>query len=63
MSRYNISCFADLRVFKTRVEYGFLLNPPVEFTVNSTEQKTGVFCSIDAQEFHLWSGEKLYLNR
>jgi hypothetical protein len=32
------------RIFKTREEYGFLLNPPVEGTVNSMEQKTQAFC-------------------
>jgi hypothetical protein len=30
------------RTFKTREEYGFFLNPPVEGTVNSMEQKTRV---------------------
>jgi hypothetical protein len=37
------------------VEYGFLENPPVERAVNSMEQKTWVFCQVDAQEFHLRS--------
>ncbi len=51
----SFSCFADffVRIFKTREEYGFLLNPPVEGTVNSMEQKTLVFCKLDVQEFHL----------
>jgi hypothetical protein len=31
-------------IIKTRVEYGFLQNSPLEETVNSTEQKTQVFC-------------------
>jgi hypothetical protein len=30
------------------------VNPPVEGTVNSMEQKTRVFCQIDVQQFHLW---------
>jgi hypothetical protein len=30
------------------------LSREVEGTVNSMEQKTGVFCLIDVQEFHLW---------
>jgi hypothetical protein len=38
--------------FKTREEYGFLENTPVEGTVNSMEQKTRVFVK-DVQEFHL----------
>jgi hypothetical protein len=65
MSRLKFSCFADffVRIFKTREESGFLKNPPVELTVNSMEQKTRVFCLIYVQEFHLWSGKKLYLNR
>jgi hypothetical protein len=48
MNRLEFSCFADFFVciFKTRVEYGFLKNPPVEGTVNSIEQKTRVFCQI-----------------
>ncbi len=29
------------------------LNPPVEGTVNSMEQKSRVFCLNDVQEFHL----------
>jgi hypothetical protein len=33
-----------VRIFKTREEYGFLKNPSVDGTVNSMEQKTGVFC-------------------
>ncbi len=41
-------------IFKTRVEYRDLLNPPVEETVNSMEQKTRVIFQIDVQEFHLW---------
>ncbi len=47
MNRLKFSCFADFFVckFKTRVEYGFFKNPPVEGTVNSIEQKTRVFFS------------------
>jgi hypothetical protein len=33
--------------FKTRVEYGFLYNPPIEEAVNSMEQ-----IQIHVQEFH-----------
>jgi hypothetical protein len=33
-----------IRIFKTRQEYGFLQNPPVEGTVNSMEHKTKIFC-------------------
>jgi hypothetical protein len=33
-----------VRIFKTREENGFFLNPPVEGTLNSKEQKTRVFC-------------------
>ncbi len=42
MNRLEFSCFADIfvRIFKTRVEHGFLQNLPVEGTVISTEQKT-----------------------
>jgi hypothetical protein len=56
MNRLEFSCFADffVRIFKTKEEYGFLYNPPVERTLNSMEQKTRVFCSTDVQEFHLW---------
>jgi hypothetical protein len=52
MNRLEFSCFTDFFVciFKTRVEYGFLQNPPEERTVNSIEQKTGVCCQIDVQE-------------
>ncbi len=45
-TRLEVSCFADfcVEIFKTREEYDFLWNPPVEGTVNGTEQKTWVFC-------------------
>jgi hypothetical protein len=60
MKRLEFS-FADFIVwsFKTSVEYGFLYNPPVEWNVNSMEQKTRVFCQIYVQEFYLksFSGE------
>jgi hypothetical protein len=42
MNRLEFSCFEEFfeGIFKTRVEYGFLSNPPVEGTVNSIEEKT-----------------------
>ncbi len=45
MSGLEFSYFSDflLRIFKTREEYGFLKNPPVEGIVNSMEQKSPVF--------------------
>jgi hypothetical protein len=42
------------KILKTREEYGFLLSPPEEGTVNSKEQKTRFFCQNDVQELHLW---------
>jgi hypothetical protein len=38
----RVFIFADffVRIFKTKEEYGFLQNPPVEGTVNSMEQKS-----------------------
>jgi hypothetical protein len=43
--KLEFSCFADffVRILKTRVEYGFLYNPPVEGTVNSMEQRLECF--------------------
>ncbi len=40
MNRLEISYFADffLRIFKNKEKYSFLLNPPVEGTVNSMAQ-------------------------
>jgi hypothetical protein len=48
MHRLELSCIVDFFVciFKTRVEYGFLLNPPVAGTVNSVEEKTRVFFKL-----------------
>ncbi len=40
-------------IFQSKEKYCFLSNSPVDGTVNSTKQKTRVFCQIDAQEFHL----------
>jgi hypothetical protein len=48
--------------FKTRVEYGFLQNPPVEGTVNSMEQKTRDFCQIHVQEFYPWNAKILLVS-
>jgi hypothetical protein len=47
MNRLEFSSFADffICIFKLRVEYDFLENPPVEESVNSMEQKTRVFLS------------------
>jgi hypothetical protein len=44
MSRVEFSCFMEffVRIIKTRVEFGFRLNLPVEGTLNGMEQKTGV---------------------
>jgi hypothetical protein len=40
MNRPEFSCFSDFcKGFKTREEYGFLENPPVELTVNSMDQR------------------------
>ncbi len=46
MTRLEFSCFGDffVRILKTRVEYAFRWNPPVEVTANSMEQKTQAFC-------------------
>jgi hypothetical protein len=55
MNRLEFFSFADFFecIFKTREEYFFLLlNPPVEGTVSSMEQKTRVFCQTDVQEFN-----------
>jgi hypothetical protein len=46
MNRLEFFLFRGLyvRIFKTRVEHGFIQNPPMEETVNSMEQKTRFFC-------------------
>jgi hypothetical protein len=40
MKRLEFSCFVGffVRIIKTREEYGFILNPQVEGTVNSIER-------------------------
>jgi hypothetical protein len=43
MNRLKFSCSRlFLRIFKTREEFGFLYNPPVEGTVNGMDQKSFV---------------------
>ncbi len=47
MNRLEFSCFADfsVKIFQNKEEYGFFkINQYVEGTVNSTEQKSQVFC-------------------
>ncbi len=53
----EFSCSVDfcMCIFKTIVEYGFLKNPPVEWTLNSMEQKTWVFWSNWFPRFYLWA--------
>ncbi len=47
-----------VRFFKTMQKS---LNPPVEGTVNSKEQKTRVFWQIDVQELHLsWFSDRIF---
>jgi hypothetical protein len=44
MNRLEFSCFADFyeRIFRTREEYGFFLNPLLEGSVNSIEQNSSL---------------------
>ncbi len=48
MNRLEFSCFADffLRIFKTKEEYGFLRNPPVDGTMNSMEKRLKSFVKL-----------------
>ncbi len=48
MNRLEFSCYADffVSIFKTKEEYGFLLNPPVEVTVTITEQRLESFIKM-----------------
>jgi hypothetical protein len=52
MNRLAFSCFACffVRIIKTRIEYVFF---KIQGTVNSMEQNTRAFYSIDIQEFHV----------
>jgi hypothetical protein len=48
MNRLEFSCYSDffVRIFKTKEDYGFLINPPVEVTVTIMEQRLESFIKM-----------------